>query len=406
MDEIRQQQPEGQNVPDEFVEQVKLALEHLYDFPYLQQHPLVQFTNSYGQKRTGEAPAQRMRNELLWAIEALSPGPGMPFRAPDARLHSLLQLHYVEGRTIQETAAELGISPRQVYRDLRRGEESVAAILWAKRPAPAPVEEPRAARLSSVQVEMARLEPHPRPIDVTVLLQQALQAVERLAGRQSVTLRASMPALPLVVSADPLLAQQVFINLLSHAVQQARPGELSLLLATDKEGISLALRYARSPASDVPLVDQLLLQLTGRLGWTLTEAAASQDVQQVTLHMPTGGPTVLVIDDNEGLVELLDRFLTGQACRVLAATSGQEGLRLAQEMLPDAIILDVMMPEIDGWQLLQKLRAFPDTAATPVIICSVFNDPELAYSLGASLFLAKPVNREKVLRALRQLGIV
>jgi CheY-like chemotaxis protein len=65
-----------------------------------------------------------------------------------------------------------------------------------------------------------------------------------------------------------------------------------------------------------------------------------------------------------------------------------------------------MMPEMDGWELLQRLRTAPQTAATPVIICSVFNDPELAYSLGASLFLPKPVKRDEVLAALCQLDIV
>jgi CheY-like chemotaxis protein len=122
--------------------------------------------------------------------------------------------------------------------------------------------------------------------------------------------------------------------------------------------------------------------------------------------METHGPTVLVIDDNEGLVELLGRYLTGHNCRVTAATSGQEGLKLAQELLPDAIILDVMMPEMDGWEFLQRLRAQPQMGATPVIICSIFNDPELAYSLGASANLPKPVGRRDVLDVLRQLGVV
>jgi CheY-like chemotaxis protein len=122
--------------------------------------------------------------------------------------------------------------------------------------------------------------------------------------------------------------------------------------------------------------------------------------------MVTEGPTVLVVDDNQGLVELLDRYLTGHACQVLAASSGQEGLRLARQVLPDAIVLDVMMPEMDGWELLQRLRAHELTAATPIIVCSVFDDPELAYSLGASLFLAKPVKRAEILAALRQLGVV
>jgi CheY-like chemotaxis protein len=399
---------EGEAVPAEFVEQVKQALERLYDFPYLQQQALVYIIGRPDRAQPGEAPGQRLRTGLIKAIEALGPGPGTPFRAPQARLYNLLQLHYVEGRTIQETANELGISARQAYRDLRRGEESVAAILWAGRQADLPPpEEPKATRLSSVQAEMARLETHLRPTDINMLLQQAKKAVERLAQRQAVQLHIEAPAESVLISTDPVLAQQVLINLLSHAIQEAQPATLKLRLVTaEKEGPFLTLQYPKASPGGKTLTNQVVVQLTERLGWILTQTEQPPGLQVIKLFMKIDGPTVLVIDDNEGLVELLDRYLTGHACQVLAATSGQDGLRLAQEMLPDAIILDIMMPEIDGWELLQRLRAHPQTAATPVIICSVFNDPELAYSLGASLFLPKPVNRDKVLAALRQLGIV
>jgi CheY-like chemotaxis protein len=65
-----------------------------------------------------------------------------------------------------------------------------------------------------------------------------------------------------------------------------------------------------------------------------------------------------------------------------------------------------MMPEMDGWELLQRLRNHPQTADIPVVICSVINNPDLAYSLGASLFLPKPVSRDDVLEALRQLDVL
>jgi CheY-like chemotaxis protein len=147
-------------------------------------------------------------------------------------------------------------------------------------------------------------------------------------------------------------------------------------------------------------------ELAGRLRWKVSQSERSGDTHVVTLGIAVKGPAILVIDDNEGLIELLDRYLTGHAYRVIAAMSGKEGLQLAQEMIPDAIILDVMMPEMDGWEFLQRLRAYPPTAETPAIICSVINDPELAYSLGASLFLPKPVSRDDVLSALQQLGII
>jgi len=65
-----------------------------------------------------------------------------------------------------------------------------------------------------------------------------------------------------------------------------------------------------------------------------------------------------------------------------------------------------MIPQVHGWEVLQRLRNHPETSAIPIIICSVINDPKLAYSLGASLFLPKPVNRPKILQALRELGVL
>jgi len=401
-----QQQPTTANLPEAFIDQVKQALEHLYNFPHLQHHPLALPSTPAGEQ-PGETAGQRLRKELIIAVEALSPGPGAAFRSPHARLYNLMQLHYVEGQTIQETANELGISVRQAYRDLRRGEESVAAILWTNRARSSPSLEPRATQLSSVQAEMARLEPHPRPVNLCLLLQQAHRAVERLAQQQAINFQIDMPAQPVVISTDPILAQQILINLLSHTVQQAKPGQLPLTLQASPPHMLLTLHYCpKTAASSTTLTNEVLAQLIERLGWAVRQTAQSDGIRVISLQMTRQGPTVLVIDDNEGLVELLNRYLTGHACQVLAATGGQEGLQLSQQMLPDAIILDVMMPEMDGWELLQRLRTHPQTAATPVIICSVFNDPELAYSLGASLFLSKPVNRNEVLAALRQLGIV
>ena len=74
--------------------------------------------------------------------------------------------------------------------------------------------------------------------------------------------------------------------------------------------------------------------------------------------------------------------------------------------IPNAIILDVMMPEQDGWELLQRLRTQPATRTVPIIVCTVFDDAQLAYSLGASAFVSKPANREKILAALKQLSIL
>jgi DNA-binding response OmpR family regulator len=116
--------------------------------------------------------------------------------------------------------------------------------------------------------------------------------------------------------------------------------------------------------------------------------------------------TVLVVDDNAGLAAMIERYLTGQACRVVAAHNGWQGVRMAQILLPDVIILDVMMPDMDGWEVLQALRGSPATARIPAVICSVLHNPELAASLGVAFYLVKPIRRDDLLTALHQVGIV
>jgi CheY-like chemotaxis protein len=399
--------PIGETPDESFVDQVKQVLEHLYDFPYLQRHPLAQEIGWKGDSPS-EAAGQYLRRELIAAIEALSPGAGVAFRAPHARLYNLLHLHYVEGMTIQEAAHELGISVRQAYRDLRRGEENVAAIIWNRRAKAAP-EEPKATHLSSIQVEMARLETHPQPTDVCLLVQHAQKAVEQLALQRKIIFQAEISPDPVIITADPVIARQILVSVLSSAIQQAGSGIMRMALAANQGQAVLNLSYPSDPkgAAAQAVNPMIVSQLMLRLGWSMKQQDEPDGTKTLILTMPVhGGPTILVIDDNAGLVELLDRYLTGHHCRVVAAINGREGLQLAQELTPDAIILDVMMPEIDGWEILQILRMRTQTAAIPIIICSVINDPELAYSLGASLVLPKPISRDSILKALRQLGVV
>jgi CheY-like chemotaxis protein len=88
---------------------------------------------------------------------------------------------------------------------------------------------------------------------------------------------------------------------------------------------------------------------------------------------------------------------------VVGATAGAEVLKLARELAPVAVALDVMMPTQDGWEVLQSLKNDPTTRNIPVIICSVLDDPELAYSLGAAAYLHKPVTQADLLSALAAL---
>jgi signal transduction histidine kinase/DNA-binding response OmpR family regulator len=115
-------------------------------------------------------------------------------------------------------------------------------------------------------------------------------------------------------------------------------------------------------------------------------------------------PVVLVIDDDPTARDLLTRHLSSDGVRVVTAGSGEEGLRLARQIKPSAITLDVLMPGMDGWAVLAALKSDPETADLPVIVLTFLDDRDLGYSLGASEYLVKPVDRERVIAAVRKLG--
>jgi CheY-like chemotaxis protein len=118
--------------------------------------------------------------------------------------------------------------------------------------------------------------------------------------------------------------------------------------------------------------------------------------------IPVESGVLLVIDDDETVRELLEIYLSKIGYHVVVAASGVEGLKLAKQLRPDAITLDVMMPGMDGWQVLSKLKADPDLAHIPVIMLTMTDDQNIGYSLGASEFLTKPITRSQLIKVLRK----
>jgi CheY-like chemotaxis protein len=111
---------------------------------------------------------------------------------------------------------------------------------------------------------------------------------------------------------------------------------------------------------------------------------------------------VLVVDDDSVSRGLLQKTLEKGGYKTVAAASGPEALEMAARIRPSAITLDVMMPGMDGWQVLGKLKSDPRLSDIPVVMVTVLEDRSLAYSLGATDYLTKPVDRERLIRILRQ----
>jgi CheY-like chemotaxis protein len=120
------------------------------------------------------------------------------------------------------------------------------------------------------------------------------------------------------------------------------------------------------------------------------------------LHLSASENRILVIDDDPVIHQLLATALRDEGYALSFAASGPEGLRLAKELHPAVITLDVLMPEMDGWVVLSLLKADPDLAGIPVIMLSVRGDENFAFAMGVADYLKKPIDRERLIAVLQK----
>ena len=114
------------------------------------------------------------------------------------------------------------------------------------------------------------------------------------------------------------------------------------------------------------------------------------------------GGKVLVIDDEQTVRDLMRRFLAREGFDVVTAKDGREGLELARQLRPALITLDVLMPEFDGWSVLQALKGDPELAQIPVLMLTILDEKNKGYALGAADYLTKPIDRDRLRAAARQ----
>jgi|GEM_PF-2338657 len=136
---------------------------------------------------------------------------------------------------------------------------------------------------------------------------------------------------------------------------------------------------------------------------TATHAAAEHERTERKDHEALmSGMTVLVIDDDPNARDLVARYLIREGLQVATASSGEEGLALAEKLKPDAIILDILMKGLNGFEVLARIKASPELNATPVIMCSILDERERGISLGAVGYLTKPFDSEQLINVLER----
>lgn len=147
------------------------------------------------------------------------------------------------------------------------------------------------------------------------------------------------------------------------------------------------------------------IRIPAEVRLSAAENTSTENPVELRTASPAAQPdrdTILVIDDDSAVRDLISRSLTKLGFRVVSGRSGEEGLRLAREIHPLVITLDVMMPGMDGWRVLQKLKTDPELAGIPVIMLSIVDNQPLGLDLGASSYLMKPVDRDRLAALVNQ----
>jgi CheY-like chemotaxis protein len=394
---------------DEFHQQVRDALHHLYDYPYLENHPLaLRYWPQEG--REGPGRAHRLSRLLLESIEDLNPPGQVTADTSQVRFYSLLAFRFIEERPLADIMHELSYSRSQFFREQQKAITMLASVLREKLPQQVP---PATEASTLLDTEAERVLVQREDVDLVEVVRGVLKVVSHLAEQHDVTLAYDLASgLPSFYGSRVLL-RQVLLKGLSNLISQ--PGTRQVVVRMHCEGQLLIIELATKPGDATYQPDETadfrgpnmepVQHLAEMMGGRWRGIAVDSEEYVYRFDFPVENEkTLLMIEDNEGLIRAFQGYLADYDYLVIGATTGDEALRLAHEVIPAAITLDIMMPSQDGWEILQALKSDPTTQSIPVIICSVLEDPELARSLGAEAYLQKPISQADLLDTLDKLS--
>ncbi|MCA9523992.1 MAG: response regulator [Myxococcales bacterium] len=305
------------------------------------------------------------------------------------------------------------------------------------------------------KIEAGKMELFVESFEVRSIIDDVIETVMPLIDRGENSFNLTLLGEPGVMSADLTKFRQILFNLLSNAAKFTEKGIVSLVLHCDQQDGAEWVRFEVSDTGIGMSSDQservfqaftqadasttrkfggtgLGLTISRRfclmMGGDITVRSEAGRGSTFTVHLPrhfdeelVAGvgddplevvppdldgldliPTVLVIDDDEMVRDLLMRVLSHEGFRVLTAANADEGVEMARAARPSAITLDVMMPGRDGWSVLTELKADAELADIPVIMLTMVDDKGRGFALGATDYLTKPINRARLVTLLNR----
>ncbi|MDB4890595.1 MAG: domain S-box [Gemmatimonadetes bacterium] len=305
--------------------------------------------------------------------------------------------------------------------------------------------------LDLTKIESGRMELYLETFEVGPMLQDVASTVKPLLEKNANTLKLQIAADVGIIRADQVKVRQMLFNLLSNASKFTESGVVTLEATRVTAGTAPAVEF-RVSDTGIGMNDEQIsrlfqpfmqaeasttkkyggtglglaitrhlvqmmggaIEVTSRAGEGTSFAVRIPSVvnadqpatlgadEQMLVKSPHEGSaaTILVIDDEPTARDMIGRMLIKEGYNVVTAANGTDGIALATEMQPDVITLDIMMSGMDGWSVLSRLKANPAVAHIPVVVITIIDDRNLSFALGASDYLTKPVDRERLAEVL------
>ncbi len=411
----------------------KDVMTHIHDFAALETHPLalvIDIPEHYSGSR-----GHYIQHLVLDEIECFQPaGKECSIDAVEWRPYLILRKRYVDGIGLQELSDYLAISKRQMRRDHSRALQALAGRLWDQVFQKKLESHAKDAPDGNGEGAQA-FEVNPEILDLSDVLQGVIRILQRYLDAEGIDLHLELRKI--AVLTDRVILRQILISLFNYAVhiqydnQQYESLGLGAVEGISPREIPKSQLYVRTSLQDDQAAvefkiavdaqwyscdddehDDLLGSIrfwSERLDATLRDIyppRGESGVVRLVFALPVANqPSVLVVDDQQPTLRMYQRYLSRSNFKVVGVNDPNQVLSLVKQLQPDLILLDVMMPQVDGWEILQALQLDENFRAVPVIVCSAWESSDLARSLGAADFLKKPITQEELLTAIQQLNL-